>query len=76
MNGFGCCDGVHSMVFVYGTLKKGQPNYHHFDNPENGKAKFIAKGYTEVAYPLIIATRWNLPFLLFAPGKGTVSKFR
>lgn len=60
------------MVFVYGTLKKGQPNYHHFDNPENGKAKFIARGHTEVAYPLIIATRWNLPFLLFAPGKGTI----
>lgn len=63
--------GYHS-VFVYGTLKTGEPNYHWF-KPENGDYKFISKGLTVEKYPLIIGTRYNIPFLLYSPGNGTVS---
>jgi len=57
-------------IFAYGTLKVGQPNYHHLVEGKHGRSKFIGTGITELAYPLIIATHWNLPFLLYAPGKG------
>ena len=30
-------------VFVYGTLKKGQPNYFHFNETDHGSAKYIGK---------------------------------
>jgi gamma-glutamylaminecyclotransferase len=57
-------------IFVYGTLKNGQPNHHHMENRDNGTAKFVAHGLTDCSYPLIIGTRWNLPFLLYSPGSG------
>ena len=61
-------------VFVYGTLKRGQPNHHLLENVENGKATFIGEGKTEKKYPLIIASRCNLPFLLNVEGTGKVSQ--
>lgn len=57
-------------VFVYGTLKKGEPNHHWLTDATNGRARFIAQGRTTERYPLIIATRYNIPFLLDVPGKG------
>ncbi|XP_050067589.1 putative gamma-glutamylcyclotransferase CG2811 [Anopheles maculipalpis] len=57
-------------VFVYGTLKKGEPNHYWLTDVSNGKARYIAKGRTNERYPLIIATRYNIPFLLDVPGKG------
>ncbi|XP_049290191.1 putative gamma-glutamylcyclotransferase CG2811 [Anopheles funestus] len=57
-------------VFVYGTLKKGEPNHHWLTDVSNGRARFIAKGRTTVQYPLIVATRYNIPFLLDVPGTG------
>jgi len=32
----------HTLVFVYGTLKTGQPNHHWLENPENGFKEKIA----------------------------------
>lgn len=63
--------GLHS-VFVYGTLKKGEPNHHWITSKENGCAKFISKGKTTKKYPLIIASKYNIPFLLHSPGNGEV----
>lgn len=57
-------------LFAYGTLKSGQPNNHYLKNNECGTCRFVATGCTELAFPLVIATEWNLPFLLYAPGKG------
>lgn len=62
--------GSRFLVFVYGTLKKGQPNHDWLNKPENGYSKFIANGSTTEKYPLIIATRYNIPFLLNSPGTG------
>ncbi|XP_050960792.1 gamma-glutamylaminecyclotransferase C-like [Labeo rohita] len=57
-------------VFVYGTLKKGQPNYFRMKNTANGQADFLANARTVEPYPLVIATEYNIPFLLNVPGTG------
>lgn len=57
-------------VFVYGTLKKGQPNYPHMVNGVHGTSQFQARGLTVEKYPLVIAGKYNIPYLLNNPGKG------
>lgn len=61
------------MMFVYGTLKRGEPNHHWMTNPDNGVAWFVGVGKTAVKYPLVIASRYNVPFLLDVPGTGNVN---
>lgn len=60
-------------VFVYGTLKRSEPNHSLISNPENGYAKFMGIGKTLMKFPLVIATRYNIPFMLKKPGFGHVS---
>lgn len=57
-------------VFVYGTLKKGEPNHHWLTTECNGLANFVCNGKTIAKFPLIIATKYNIPFLLNAPQTG------
>uniref|UniRef100_A0A1I8Q755 Gamma-glutamylcyclotransferase family protein n=1 Tax=Stomoxys calcitrans TaxID=35570 RepID=A0A1I8Q755_STOCA len=57
-------------VFVYGTLKRGEPNHHWLTRQENGFARFVAQGTTDEKYPLVVGTRYNIPFLLDKPGTG------
>uniref|UniRef100_A0A1I8NIG1 Gamma-glutamylcyclotransferase family protein n=1 Tax=Musca domestica TaxID=7370 RepID=A0A1I8NIG1_MUSDO len=57
-------------VFVYGTLKRGEPNHHWLTKAENGYARFIAAGQTDEKFPLVVGTRYNIPFLLDHPGVG------
>lgn len=57
-------------VFVYGTLKKDQPNHYWLTSVDNGFAKFECTGKTVTKFPLIIATRYNIPFLLNVPDIG------
>ncbi|XP_015246921.1 PREDICTED: gamma-glutamylaminecyclotransferase C-like isoform X2 [Cyprinodon variegatus] len=57
-------------VFVYGSLKRAQPNYHYMTDSNNGKAEFLATAVTVQKYPLVIATKCNIPFLLNLPGQG------
>lgn len=57
-------------VFVYGTLKEGQPNYYRMMDSTHGTAKFLARARTVDPYPLVIATKNNIPFMLNTPGKG------
>ncbi len=40
-------DKLEHLVFVYGTLKAGEPNHHWMTEQENGKHKFVAKGKTK-----------------------------
>lgn len=63
------CVGM-TRVFVYGTLKKGQPNYYRMLDGANGKAEFLASARTVQKYPLVIASKHNIPFLLNLPGQG------
>ncbi|XP_059409139.1 gamma-glutamylaminecyclotransferase C-like [Carassius carassius] len=65
------CPMAHmARVFVYGTLKKGQPNYFRMENTSHGQAEFLARARTVEPYPLVIATKYNIPFLLNRPGTG------
>lgn len=57
-------------VFVYGTLKNGQPNHYWMTDTKNGAALFIDKGMTQTKFPLIVATKYNIPCLLNAMGTG------
>ncbi|KAH8371751.1 hypothetical protein KR093_008779 [Drosophila rubida] len=57
-------------VFVYGTLKRGEPNHHWLTTKENGVSQFVAKGKTVLKFPLVIGTRYNIPFLLNKRGVG------
>ncbi|CAI5638299.1 unnamed protein product [Oreochromis niloticus] len=57
-------------VFVYGTLKKGQPNYYRVIDSNNGKAEYLGSAFTIQKYPLVITTEYNIPFLLNIPGQG------
>lgn len=58
------------LVFVYGTLKQNQPNHYWLTKSENGISKFLSNGKTMDRYPLVIGTRYNIPFILNMPGIG------
>ena len=60
-------------VFVYGTLKKGERNEHVMTNPETGKHIFISAAQMVERYPLIVASKYNIPFLLNRKGEGFVN---
>lgn len=57
-------------VFVYGTLKSGEPNHFWITDSSNGSAQLQSAGTTTEKYPMVIATRFNIPFLLNLPGTG------
>ncbi|XP_067631173.1 putative gamma-glutamylcyclotransferase CG2811 isoform X3 [Eurosta solidaginis] len=57
-------------VFVYGTLKRGEPNHHCLTRNENGHSRFVCEAQTIKKFPLVIGTRYNIPFLLNKPGSG------
>ncbi|XP_061081813.1 gamma-glutamylaminecyclotransferase-like isoform X2 [Conger conger] len=57
-------------IFVYGTLKRGQPNHFRMMDAANGKAEFCGSAQTAEAFPLVIAGKYNIPFLLNVPGTG------
>ncbi|XP_033725864.1 putative gamma-glutamylcyclotransferase CG2811 [Pecten maximus] len=61
-------------VFVYGTLKKGQPNSKLFDNTKDGHYEYLGVGLTVNQYPLVIASRFNIPFMLPVEGRGNKIK--
>jgi len=58
------------LVFVYGTLKSGQPNYTHMLDSRNGQAVFVSKARTVDKWPLVIASKYNIPYLLKCEGQG------
>lgn len=58
------------LVFVYGTLKSNQPNHYWLTNPNNGLSCSVTPGKTNAKYPLLIATRYNIPYLVHLPGTG------
>ena len=52
--------GNRFLVFVYGTLKKGEPNHHWLSSPVNGFQQFKGQAMTNNMFPLVIASRWEL----------------
>lgn len=57
-------------VFVYGTLKTGQPNHQVLLDGAHGRAAFQGRACTLEPYPLVIAGEHNIPRLLNLPGRG------
>ncbi|XP_016059329.1 PREDICTED: gamma-glutamylaminecyclotransferase [Miniopterus natalensis] len=57
-------------VFVYGTLKQGQPNHKVLLDRTNGSATFQGRGHTVEPYPLVIAGEHNIPHMLNLSGRG------
>lgn len=57
-------------VFVYGTLKRGEPNEKVLNDPGLGAVQFIATARTVRKFPLTVASEFNIPYLLFEPGCG------
>ena len=57
-------------LFVCGALKYAQPSHSILTNPGNGYAKFWCRATTTEKLPLVIATRYNIPFLINKPGLG------
>ena len=55
-------------VFLYGTLKKDQPNHARMAaGLQSGDCVFEGIGETQTRYPLIVDPLFNIPFLLGAP---------
>ncbi|XP_031622082.1 putative gamma-glutamylcyclotransferase CG2811 [Contarinia nasturtii] len=52
------------LIFVYGTLKINQPNHYLMLDPANGASRFIRNGTTDDKYPMVMGTRYNIPFLV------------
>lgn len=65
-----------ALVFVYGTLKRGEPNTSVMTDLATGMQRFVGTGRTVNAYPLIIASEYNIPFCLDKSGIGNVSLTR
>ncbi|XP_068612335.1 gamma-glutamylaminecyclotransferase B-like [Brachionichthys hirsutus] len=57
-------------IFVYGTLMKGQPNHYRLLDEANGAAAFLGSARTIQKFTLVIATKYNTPFLLNTPCQG------
>ncbi|XP_075419570.1 gamma-glutamylaminecyclotransferase [Tenrec ecaudatus] len=57
-------------VFVYGTLKRGQPNHQVLLDSSHGWAALRGQGRTAEPHPLVIAGQHNIPYLLSLPGRG------
>jgi len=60
-------------LFVYGTLKHGQPNYGIMQDAMNkSEVTFIGSATTVESWPLIVYKPFNTPFLLDGKGIGKV----
>ncbi|KAF8797002.1 Gamma-glutamylaminecyclotransferase like protein [Argiope bruennichi] len=60
----------HHLIFVYGTLKRNEPNHDLVTDSSKGKAIFEAMARTVQKFPLVIASRYNIPYLLYKEGVG------
>jgi hypothetical protein len=57
------------LVFAYGTLKRGEPNFKWLTEEAEGKFKVLAAGKTTKKRALVIGSRYNVPYLLDHSGK-------
>ena len=54
---------METKVFVYGTLKTGEPN-HYWLEDYGGKSRFLGAGITMDTWPLVVYTKYNIPMML------------
>ncbi|XP_074652136.1 putative gamma-glutamylcyclotransferase CG2811 [Tubulanus polymorphus] len=56
------------LVFVYGTLKKSQPNHHWFS--KGGSYQFVGAAKLSEPRPMVVAGPYNIPYIIDCPGTG------
>ena len=61
------------LLMVYGTLKKGQPNGFEMTDLKTGRADFVGRVRSIQSFPMVIASKYNIPCLLPKEGTGHVS---
>lgn len=59
-------------IFVYGTLKRGFPNNYLLTSIKDGQMNYIGNAVTSDCFPLIVGSRFHIPFMLSAKGEGKV----
>ena len=58
---------------MYGTLKRGQPNNFRLqDAVKYGVSKFLGEAKLCKRYPMVVASRYNIPVMLAKEGEGKV----
>ena len=62
------------LVFAYGTLKRGEPNFKWLTEEAEGRFRVLAVGKTTTKKVLVIGSRYNVPYLLDHSGKGFMTK--
>ena len=62
------------LVFAYGTLKRGEPNFKWLTKEAVGSFQVLAVGKTVQKRALVIGSRYNVPYLL--DHSGSVGNFR
>ena len=66
--------GLAHRIFVYGTLKRGQPNYFRMQDSEKyGASNFLGEAKLKGIYPMVVASQFKVPVLLDKEGEGKVS---
>ncbi|XP_072030127.1 uncharacterized protein [Amphiura filiformis] len=63
-------DKTNHIVFVYGTLRRGHKNQYVLTERGNGQAVYVGQARTVEKWPLVIGTKFNIPFVLYKPGYG------
>ena len=61
-------------IFVYGTLKRGEPN-HHFLSDKRGNARLLAEAKLSQRYPVVLNEKNGVPHMLPEEGRGEVGLF-
>ena len=57
-------DQLKHLVFAYGTLKRGEPNFKWLTEEAQGNFKVLAGGKSSKKRALVIGSRYNVPYLL------------
>uniref|UniRef100_A0AC35TLM9 Gamma-glutamylcyclotransferase family protein n=1 Tax=Rhabditophanes sp. KR3021 TaxID=114890 RepID=A0AC35TLM9_9BILA len=58
-------------IFVYGTLKRNEPNNHMLLDAANGNSLFRGSALTDDKFLMVIGSKYNIPFCLDIQEKGS-----
>uniref|UniRef100_A0A7E4ZUD9 Gamma-glutamylcyclotransferase family protein n=1 Tax=Panagrellus redivivus TaxID=6233 RepID=A0A7E4ZUD9_PANRE len=61
---------MRTKVFVYGTLKKGEPNHEFMTDPATGKLWFIDNATTVDKFVMFVSSPRNIPFIVNSEEKN------
>ena len=61
------------LVFVYGTLKRGEPNHYLLQQSDKGCCEFVSTAVTVDRWPLVVSPNYfSTPYMLAKAGTGEV----